>query len=236
MVPELEKLVNSTAQKQKPQTPIPIEWAEIPAGTFMMGSPANEPDRRQTETQHQVSLSAFYMSKYAITFEQYDAFCSEMGLYKIQDNGWGREKRPAINVSWEDANSFASWIGARLPTEAEWEYACRAGTTTPYFTGTTINKEQANFDGEKTLPVGLLNPNAWGLYDMHGNIWEWCNDWYGAYSSGPLANPQGPLRGDVRVVRGGSYEDSATYCRSASRYSPPEWRYFNVGFRLVSPG
>lgn len=175
---ELELLISAgkKVHKHGPQTPISIEWTVIPAGTFMMGSPENEANINEDETRHQVTLSAFYMSRYAITFEQYDAYCDEMGKEKPDDEGWGRKKHPVINVSWADANYFARWMGSRLPTEAEWEYACRAGTTTPYHTGLTINKQGANFESEITLPVGLSNPNGWGLYDMHGNVWEWCAD------------------------------------------------------------
>ncbi len=226
---------DKTGQKPGPQTPIPIEWAEIPAGTFMMGSPANEADRRGNETQHQVTLSAFFMSKYAITFELYDAYCDEMGLEKPDDAGWGRKKHPVINVSWYDANCFARWIGCRLPTEAEWEYACRAGTTTPFNTGSKINKHDANIESEKTLPVGLFNPNGWGLYEMHGNVWEWCADWFGDYSIKSQTNPQGPSNGSERVLRGGCWNRYADYCRSANRdNSAPDDRFRSVGFRLIS--
>ena len=211
----------------------PVEWAEIPKGSIME---TNEEKRYDDETQHQVTLSAFCMSKYAITFEQYDAFCDEMGREKPDDFGWGRKKHPVCNVSWDDASDFARWVGGRLPTEAEWDYACRAGTTTSYNTGKTITNQEANIEGEKNLPVGLYNPNSWGLYDMHGNVWEWCADWYGEYSTGFHTNPQGPTKGLDRVFRGGCQGYFAFCCRSANRnYSKPTRRHFDLGFRLVFP-
>ena len=214
----------------------------VKGGIFTMGSPENEADRRGDETRHQVTLSSFYMSKYAITFEQYDAYCEEMGLEMPADEGWGRKRRPVINVSWDEANSLARWIGGRLPTEAEWEYACRAGTSTLYYTGQTISKQEANYyDGVegKTLPVGLFSSNDWGLYDMHGNVWEFCNDWYKwyGYSDRSQTNPQGPLNGDGRVIRGGSWNSDAKRCRSDRRnHTSPDDRDSSVGFRLVFPG
>ncbi|MBM3172002.1 MAG: formylglycine-generating enzyme family protein, partial [Bacteroidetes bacterium] len=126
----------------------------------------------------------------------------------------------------------------RLPTEAEWEYACRAGTTTPYHTGNYLNSSQANFNENvgKTMPVGSYSPNAWGLYDMHGNVWEWCSDWYGDYSSGAQTNPKGPSSGSHRVLRGGSCFNSGRYCRSAHRFNYlPSLRSDGLGFRLVVP-
>jgi len=235
----------------KPKTSKPeIEWVSIPAGTFTMGSPASEVDREDNESpRHQVTLSAFKMSKYEITFSQYDAFCNATGRKKPKDEGWGRGNRPVINISWDDATAFAKWMGCRLPTEAEWEYACRAGTTTPFNTGNNLTTSQANYHGnnpynnnakgeyrEKTLPVGSFAPNAWGLYDMHGNVWEWCSDWYGGYSTSAQTNPKGASSGSDRVRRGGSWYSRAYYCRTANRIGDaPGNRYYYIGFRLVSP-
>ncbi len=232
------------------QTRPVIEWVEIPAGTFMMGSPKSEFDRNEYEIQHQVSLSAFKMSKYEVTFEQYDAFCEATGRTKPKDNGWGRGKRPVINVSWFDATAFAEWVGCRLPTEAEWEYACRAGTTTAFYTGENLTTSQANYNGnfpynnnpkgeyrEKTLPVGSFAPNAFGLCDMHGNAWEWVNDWFENYSQKATAqtNPKGPASGQYRVYRGGGWNLIAQFCRSARRrYIAPERSFNYMGFRIVS--
>ena len=220
-----------------------IEWASIPAGTFIMGSPIDE--RRDyplghIETQHEVTLSAFKMSKYEVTFEQYDAFCEATKREKPDDNGWGRGKRPVINVSWNDAADFASWMGCRLPTEAEWEYACRAGTTTAYNTGKNLSANQANIVGLKTKIVGAYAPNAWGLYDMHGNVFEWCSDYLvGDYEAGAQVNPKGPsigLHRPYRVLRGGSFTSEACKCRSALRLGSEQSEHFySFGFRLVSP-
>jgi len=226
-----------------------IEWANIPAGTFTMGSPIIKINTAGNEIQHQVTLNAFKISKYEVTFEQYDAFCNATGRSKQSDSGWGRGNRPVINVSWHEATAFAEWMDCRLPTEAEWEYACRAGSTTPFNTGNCLNTSQANYDGnypepyctkgeyrQKTLPVGSFTPNAWGLFDMHGNVWEWCSDWYGDYQSTLQNNPKGPVLGSSRVNRGGSWDISAHYCRAAYRnYNPPETRGDQTGFRLVSP-
>ncbi len=146
-------------------------------------------------------------------------------------------------------NALLPGLDARLPTEAQWEYACRAGTSTPFSFGTTITTEQVNFDGnhpygggsrgsyrEKTVAVGSLPPNAWGLYEMHGNVWEWCADWYGEYAAGAQTDPVGPSKRPVRVVRGGSWGISAQGCRSAFRgWIEPGYRDLILGFRLA-PG
>ena len=197
-----------------------------------MGSPVGEFDRSDYEVQHQVTLSAFKMSKYEVTFDQYDAFCVATGRKKPDDNGWGRGNRPVINVSWLDAAEFAKWMGCRLPTEAEWEYACRAGTTTPFNTGENLTTAQANYNGnfpynnkpkgeyrEKTTPVGSFAPNSFGLYDMHGNAWEWVNDWFENYSFKAPAqtNPTGLSTGQYKVYRGGGWNLIAQFCRSARR-------------------
>ncbi len=225
-----------------------IEWADIPAGTFMMGSPKGEFDRSDYEIQHQVTLKAFRMSKYEITFNQYDAFCEATGREKPDDNGWGRGIRPVINVSWNDAVAFASWMGCRLPTEAEWEFACRAGTTTPFSTGDNLTTSQANYNGEfpyknypkganreRTIEVGSFAPNDYGLYDMHGNVWEWVSDWYDNYSPGAQTNPQGPSSGTYKVYRGGGWNLIAQFCRSAKRrYIAPDRMFNYMGFRLAA--
>ncbi len=232
------------------QTKPTIEWVSIPAGTFTMGSPTSEIGRDRLETQHEVTLSAFKMSKYEVSFEQYDAFCEATDREKPFDKDWGRGKRPVMIVTWNDATAFAIWMDCRLPTEAEWEYACRANTTTPFNTGNNLTTSQANYNGDfpynnsakgeyrgKTLPVGSFAPNAYGLFDMHGNVWEYCSDKYGAYSSEAQTNPKGAKTGAKHVFRGGSFGhyNTAARCRSAYREGiTPDERHDTVGFRLVS--
>jgi len=247
--PEMEvmKAKKSTIYKRNS---VEIEFVDIPAGTFTMGSPSTEVDRGTDEKQHQVTLSSFRMSKNEITFAQYDAFCYATGRSKPTDKGWGRGNRPVIYVSWEDAKAFADWMGCRLPTEAEWEYACRAGTTTPFNTGSNLTTNQANYDGnypyngyskgvylQKTQPVGSYPSNAWGLNDMHGNVWEWCSDWYESnYGTNSQTNPAGPSSGSFRVYRGGGWGNGARFSRSSYRsHLNPTYSYDSLGFRLVAP-
>ncbi len=233
--------------------PFEGQMVQIKGGTFMMGSPTSEPERYNKETQHQVTLSDFKIGKYEVTQAQWQAVMgSNPSNFKDCDNC------PVENVSWEDIQEFLKKLNEkyppsggrglyRLPTEAEWEYACRTGTSTPFHTGNNLTTEQANYNGfpyngnpegqyrEKTTPVGSFSPNAWGLYDMHGNVWEWCSDWYGAYPSGAQTNPQGPATGSLRVLRGGSWVDYARFCRSAFRhYNSPSFRGYFYGFRLAS--
>ncbi len=171
----------------------------------------------------------------------------------------GEYNHPVLHVSWNDSVAYCEWLSKkngntfRLPTDAEWEYACRAGTTTPFSTGENITTDQANYNGnvpyghnkkgvwrKNTLAVNSLNPNKWGIYNMHGNVWEWCSDWHGekyydeCKAKGTVENPPGPETGSNRVVRGGSWDCSAEICRSAARdRGTPGGRGGVVGFRLV---
>ena len=221
--------------KKMPSNKLNIDWVDIPGGTFLMGSPIFEKDRMVDEVQHEVSLSPFKMSRYPITFKQYDAFCKATGFEQPSDKDWGRGKRPVINVNWDDATTFAEWLGYLLPTEAEWEYACRAGSRNAYITGNRLSVTQANFNEQMTTEVGRFEPNSCGLFDMHGNVWEWCNDWYGEYPKITQINPKGPVSGTHRVYRGGSWSSSVDKCRFANRGNcRPAARRNTIGFRLVT--
>jgi formylglycine-generating enzyme required for sulfatase activity len=224
-----------------------IEFVDIPGGSFMMGSPTSEPQRAKYEPQFFIAVSPFRMSKYEITFDQYDAYCEATGKKKPEDEGWGRGNRPVINITWNEANDFAAWAGCRLPTESEWEYACRAGTATPFYLGDNITTNQVNYNGDRpyhnypkgenrqrTLPVGNFQPNPWGLYDMHGNVAEWCSDWYSKEYVPPTKDPKGSQTGTYKILRGGSWCLHAKMARSAKRDSDlPYFGYSSVGFRLV---
>jgi formylglycine-generating enzyme required for sulfatase activity len=265
-------------------TNIPPNFVRIQGGTFLMGSPSNEPESSADEgPQHQVTVNSFYMSRHEVTQREYQEVMGTNPSFFRGDN------LPVDNVSWYDAVEYCNrrsereglttaytidrsrsdpnnhserdtvrWLitwnrnanGYRLPTEAEWEYACRAGTVTPFSTGNNITTSLANYDGrhpyngsynasgtsmERTTPVGSFAPNPWGLYDMHGNVFEWCWDWYGNYSSGAQDNPQGAVSGSGRVMRGGSWSQGGWTIRSAYRtaWLGPVEDGFLYGFRLV---
>jgi serine/threonine protein kinase/formylglycine-generating enzyme required for sulfatase activity len=211
------------------------EMVLIPDGTFKMGSPVSEKGRHPSELQHEVTISkAFYMGKFEVTQEQWQSL---MGNNPSQVKG---AKLPVTNVSWEECQEFIKELnektkgGYRLPTEAEWEYACRAGTMKAYSFGNNIIKSDANIAGSSTKVVGSYKPNAFGIYDMHGNVCEWCEDWIGVYSVGAVTNPKGPGTGTYRVLRGGDFSDLALPVRSSYRsYQSPNIRFGNVGFRLA---
>ncbi len=224
-----------------------IEFVDIPAGTFVMGSPVTEHGRKDDEVQHEVTVSSFKMSKYTITVEQFNQFCQATCRKKPFYGPYGNAKNPVTQVSWYDAKAFAEWMGCRLPTEAEWEYAARANTTTPFYTGDCLSTDQANFNGKepyagcekginlkKPIAVGSFSPNNFGLYDMHGNVIEWCSDWYGEYNVNDKINPKGPEAGEIKVLRGGGFWLQADRNRSACRSGDPQGnRGAGLSFRIV---
>jgi formylglycine-generating enzyme required for sulfatase activity len=231
---------------------IGIKLMRIPKGKFLMGSPKTEEGWSKDETQHEVTISQnFYMGATEVTQAQWQKVMgSKPSFFK-------GDELPVEQISWDEAVDFCKRLSEmpeekkagrkyRLPTEAEWEYACRAGTTTPFHFGSQLNGRQANCDGtlpygtdtkgpdlEKTSPIGTYPANAWGLYDMHGNVWEWCSDWSGEYPTGSVTDPIGPATGSLRVFRGGCWIKDAVLCRSAYRNGdvPPIRRF--LGFRVA---
>lgn len=233
-----------------------IGMAFINAGSFVMGSPETEDPREKDEKQHRVMISRdFWMAVHELTQADYALFMSTNPSRFI-----GMEL-PVESVSWEEAAEFCEKLNRReqeagrvpegycyrLPTESEWEYACRAGTLTAFSFGNGLSSLEANFDGtypcgkaekavfrEKTLAPGRFSRNAWHIYDMHGNVWEWCLDWYWDYPGKPAMDPKGPPSGSYRVIRGGGYFDGGRNCRSAERLGKfPKERCSNVGFRVA---
>jgi formylglycine-generating enzyme required for sulfatase activity len=229
-----------------------VTLAWIPPGSFVMGSSASEPCRDPDEAPHHVTLTrGFWMSAHPITRRQWWKVMRSMPADEPAD------EHPIEGVSWEEANEFLDVLveqmeyefAFRLPSEAEWEYACRAGTVTPYPHGFRLSSAQANFDATRyderlsapplerrqgTTPVGTFPPNAWGLYDVCGNVMEWCADWYGPYDLGEARDPAGPQQGQSRVLRGGGWWSPAHACRSARRSAAlPEATALPAGFRVV---
>jgi len=262
------------------QVKIPDHFVLIQGGIFTMGSPEKEVDRiKERETQHQVKVSSFYMCQYAVSQAEYRAligdnpahftgndnlpvemvtwwdatfYCNKLNRkygYSPTYDSEGNLLTPEGSIT----QDIRQVIGFRLPTEAEWEYACRAGTDTPFNTGYNLTTDQANYNGnypynenkkgqyrQKTVPVNSFAPNDWKLYNMHGNVWEWCYDWYDenyyntCKAKGTVENPIGASSGSFRVLRGGCWGDDARYCRSAYRIiTAPGNRNRNFGFRLV---
>ena len=219
------------------------EMVFVQGGTFMMGNNEGYNDEKPV---HRVTLDDYYIGKYEVTFDEYDAYCDAAGKEKPNDEGWGRGKRPVINVNWDDANEYCKWLSEksglhyRLPTEAEWEYAARGGSQSngyKYSGGDDINSVAwyAGNSGINTHPVGEKGENELRLHDMSGNVWEWCNDWYDEsyYSKSPEWKPPGPEYGSSRVIRGGSWINYDYYCAVSARLDyNPELRDDNYGFRL----
>ena len=238
--------VHADVQAEKSYTnSIGIQFALVPAGSFMMGAHEFEGGNDNEKPQHKVTISRpFYLGIYEVTQEQW------LKVTGSNPSEFQARNKPVETVSWEDIQVFIRKLNKmentdkyRLPTEAEWEYAARAGTDTTYCYGDDPDAEQLyNYGwyggngGSKTKIVGRLKPNAWGLYDMHGNVWEWVQDWYAEnyYSNSPSTDPEGPSSGSYRVARGGHWGGSADYCRSASRnIYPPGDRSKFLGFRLL---
>jgi formylglycine-generating enzyme required for sulfatase activity len=238
---------------------IGMEFVLIPAGTFMMGSPPDEPHRQKSETQHQVTITKpFYMQTTEVTVEQWRSLMGKkfFGLFRRKKE---KESKPIVKVSWFDCVDFVKKLNDlnegvyRLPTEAEWEYACRAGSSDAYSWGKDIDCTKAMYSNNppksedctkhnksRGLPskgpavVKSYPPNVWGLYDMHGNVWEWCQDWFGDYSSTAVVDPKGPETGTKRVRRGGSWFKYGWSCRSANRNNAhPATKHNTLGFRVV---
>ena len=216
---------------------IKLEMVRIPAGKFMMGSPESAMSRRRNdERQHEVTLTKhFNMGKYEVTQEQWEAVMGNNPSSRTKG-----AKLPVTDVSWEDCQKFITKLNAktnggyRLPTEAEWEYACRAGTTTAYSYGDNLTANNANINSESVKAVGSYKANAFNLYDMHGNVWEWCNDWYDTYPAGEVTDPKGPATGWDCVLRGGSFLSVDLRARSSHRLNlTPTYRNFDLGFRLA---
>ena len=252
-ISHLDAALTTTVPAPKQYTnALGMDFVYIPAGTFMMGSPSNEYKRRSDEPQHEVTLSTgYYIQTTEVTQGQWRKV---MGENPSEFDNCG-DNCPVENITWFEIQDFIGKINSRaggrvyrLPTEAEWEYACRAGTDTPFAFGNCLSTNEANFSGmrpyadcphlggerSRTLPVASLQSNPWGIYDMHGNVWEWCQDWKGHYPSRPAVDPVGPSSGEVRIYRGGSQNDPAHFCRSAmrGRYKPYN-RSGSLGFRLV---
>ncbi len=227
---------------------IGMKLSLVPPGQFSMGSPPKEEWHRDDEVLHRVTITnPFYIATTEVTQRQWKA------LFGTNPSFCTGDDLPVETVTWEQAAEFCRKLSLkegmkyRLPTEAEWEYACRAGTTTPFHTGETISTDQANYNGnhtyangrkgqfrEETSAAGSFSPNAWGVHDMHGNVWEWCADWYGEYPKDDATDPTGPATGDRRIFRGGCWMNFPAVCRSATRAKviPLSW-HFHLGFRVV---
>jgi len=225
------------------------EMILVEGGTFTMGDTEMEGDFDEQPT-HQVTLKAFSIAKTETTVAQWRTFCSATGRQMPEPPSWGWiNSNPIVNVSWQDAVEYCDWLSDktgelyRLPTEAEWEYAARGGNKSKGFkySGAQSIDVVGWFDAnsnKQTQPVGVKRANELGIYDMSGNVWEWCKDWYGPYTAEVQTNPRGPASGSGRVVRGGSWVGNAQYCRAANRILDginPGGRVSMLGFRLVSP-
>lgn len=227
------------------QTYIEPALVFIKAGSFTMGGIIGS--QKDEKPSHKVKIKkSFYMGRYEVTFEEFDKFCEDTGLKKPDDNGWGRGKRPVINISWEEAKAYTLWLSKKtkhqykLPSETQWEYAARAGTETIYSSGnsfSTLNK-YAWYDphsNNSTQEVGLKKPNNWGLYDIHGNVYEFCEDWYiNSYENTPRNEKAYNIKTSSKVIRGGSWAEEPYSLRTSNRFKVKiTMKHSMNGFRLV---
>ena len=249
----LEREAREAAARRATILPSIPEMVVVPAGTFQMGCVTGRQCRSGERPVHEVRVESFELSKYEVTFAQWDVCVEHGGCRRVEDLGWGRDNRPVIHVSWDDAQGYVAWLskeigeGYRLPSEAEWEYAARAGTKTVYSWGDERGRRLANCDGcrcahcgDKTSPVGSFPPNPFGLHDMHGNVREWVRDcWNDSYDGAPT-DGRAWERGNcsARVARGGSWATEPNISRAATRWSRyPHRDYGDWGFRIArTPG
>ena len=223
------------------------ELVLIPSGEFIMGSD----EQKHTAPPHKVKVNSFYIGKYEVTNGQYKKFCDAKKKKYPKNPNWdanyfiGKPDYPVINVSWNNAKAYAEWAGGRLPTEAEWEYASRGGTTTYFYWGPDVlthdninflGKEEGTLDQwDKTSPVGSFPPNPYGLFDMLGNVWEFTGDWHGKdyYKKSPVDNPKGPSTGKKRVLKGEGWNSGTNYGSPERYWAKPSYRNDHFGFRIA---
>ncbi len=227
-----------------------MKFVRVPAGEFLMGSPPEEPGREDQEVLHRVTISQpFFLGQFEVTQRQW-----ELVMGENPSSFAGCAECPVERINFFDVMAFIEALEEmtghrfRLPTEAEWEYACRAGTSTPFHTGDQLTTDDANYDGsypydggppgidrEATTPVGSFSPNSLGLYDMHGNVWEWTEDWHCPYPTGAVTDPLLQCDSELRVIRGGSWYFDANSARCALRYTHrPQDLGFSIGVRLIA--
>ena len=242
-LPLSQKKENHSASKEHSLTPSklvsekdPELMVLIPAGTFTMANTSGNGDEQPA---HEVYIDAFYIDVAEVTCARYENFLKDTGYppHKMWNPEYDRPDDPVVGVSWEDALAFTTWAEKRLPTEAEWEKAARGGLVGRKFPwGDEIDREKANYKSFGTTPVKSYEPNGYGLYDMSGNVWEWCQDWYSKeyYELSAKKNPQGPILGSKKVVRGGAwYCDEAALQVSNRHKNDPHLGSFHIGFRCV---
>lgn len=234
--------------KEELVSPAQVAMIFLPGGSFERGCVKGDAQCLADEQPRRlIRLSPFAIGKTEVTVRQYRVFAEATGAIFPEQPTWSREDFPVVNVTWEESQNFCTWLGGHLPTEAQWEYAARAGTMgTPFPKGPEISHEEANFDGvegqdqfAKAAPVASFPPNAFGLFDMLGNVWEWCWDWYQEdyYGKSPEVDPVGPAQGKKKVVRGGSFTSDPGRLRLSYRASlAPNQRWLFTGFRCVLPG
>lgn len=242
---------NDTAQQHWTEPHTGMAFVRIPPGKFLMGTPVSKVGQLKLGRSHEVEITrAFYIGKYEVTQGEWQQI---MGDNPSHFKALG-DNFPVENINWHEAQTFIRLLNElnppyrfALPTEAQWEYACRAGTSTPFNTGENLSSDDANYDGRypyrkfpkghyrnQPTAVGSFPANGWGLHDMHGNVWEWCADWFCEYPAEPAKDPFGECETDLKVIRGGSWYFNAESARSARRYTHnPVDRGFSLGFRLV---